>query len=100
MMDDLELGALYTGYGYQVRIVAYGAGLPDDASDAELDRSINLDMAASFAWAMGEIKNIQSAARGGKPMFVFLFLPRFLWSGYRSLIKALLGTTAPSLAGL
>lgn len=52
----------------QVRIVEYGANLPENASELELEKAINLDMAASFAWAYGEIKNIQTAARSGKPI--------------------------------
>lgn len=69
-MDDLELACLYTGYGYQVRIVEYGANLPADASEKQHEESINLDMAASFKWAYGEIRRIQKAARDGKPMCV------------------------------
>ncbi|CED84556.1 phosphoketolase [Phaffia rhodozyma] len=67
-MDDLELACLYTGYGYQVRIVEYGANLPENASEKQLEESINLDMAASFKWAYGEIQRIQKAARGGNPI--------------------------------
>lgn len=67
-MDDLELAALFTGYGYQVRIVEYGAELPKDASELDLETSVNQDMAASMAWAYGEIKKIQDAARSGKAM--------------------------------
>lgn len=64
-MDDLELACLYTGYGYQVRIVEYGLGLPEDASLERLEHAVNVDMAASMSWALGEIKTIQEAARGG-----------------------------------
>lgn len=67
-MDDLELAALFTGYGYQVRIVEYGANLPSDASELALETSVNEDMAASMAWAYGEIRNIQDAARSGKAL--------------------------------
>jgi len=67
-MDDLELAALFTGYGYQVRIVEYGATLPPDASELDLEISVNQDMAASMAWAYGEIRNIQNGARTGKAM--------------------------------
>ncbi len=63
-MDDLELACLFTGYGYQVRIVHYGA----EESSKELDEAVNYDMAASMEWALGEIKKIQGAARSGKPM--------------------------------
>ncbi|KAJ7746366.1 phosphoketolase [Mycena metata] len=54
-MDDKEIIALFTGYGYQVRII----------EDLE---HIDNDLAASFDWALGEIKKIQSAARSGKPI--------------------------------
>lgn len=67
-MDDLELAALFTGYGYQVRIVEYGANLPENASELELEKSVNIDMAASMSWAVGEIRKIQDAARSGKGM--------------------------------
>lgn len=56
-MDDKELDALFTGYGYQVRIVGH-----------DLDR-IDEDMAASLRWALGVIRSIQKAARQGKPIF-------------------------------
>ncbi|KAI0822473.1 phosphoketolase [Trametes gibbosa] len=54
-MDDKELIALFTGYGYQVRIVE------------NLDH-IDEDLAASMEWALREIKTIQIAARTGKPI--------------------------------
>ncbi|KAI9061053.1 phosphoketolase [Trametes sanguinea] len=54
-MDDKEITALFTGYGYQVRIVE------------DLDH-IDEDLAASMEWALGEIKKIQTAARSGKPI--------------------------------
>ena len=54
-MDDLEICALFSGYGYQVRFV-------------ENLENIDQDMAASMEWALREIKNIQAAARGGKPI--------------------------------
>ncbi|KAJ8102482.1 XFP N-terminal domain-containing protein [Lipomyces tetrasporus] len=53
--DDKELIALYSGYGYQVRIV-------------EDLKNLNDDLAASMDWALAEIKKIQSAARSGKPI--------------------------------
>ena len=56
-MDDKELCALFTGYGYQVRIVGH-----------DLDR-IDEDMAASLQWALGVIHSIQKAAREDKPIF-------------------------------
>jgi xylulose-5-phosphate/fructose-6-phosphate phosphoketolase len=46
---------LYSGYGYQVRIV-------------EDLHNIDQDMAGSMEWALAEIKNIQTAARTGKPI--------------------------------
>ncbi|KAI5808910.1 putative D-xylulose 5-phosphate/D-fructose 6-phosphate phosphoketolase [Peziza echinospora] len=54
-MDEKELIALFSGYGYQVRIV----------NDLE---NIDLDMAASLDWAYLEIRKIQKAARDGKPI--------------------------------
>jgi xylulose-5-phosphate/fructose-6-phosphate phosphoketolase len=66
-MDNLELACLFTGYGYQVRIVEYGA-LAEGGSDDEHNININYDMAASMEWALEEIKKIQSAARSGKPI--------------------------------
>lgn len=63
-MDNLEVACLYTGYGYQVRIVEYGAA----PSTHDHDVAINYDMAASMEWALGEIKKIQTAARSGKPI--------------------------------
>ena len=54
-MDDKEITALFTGYGYQVRIV----------EDLE---NIDEDLAASMEWALSEIKKIQKAARSGNPI--------------------------------
>lgn len=54
-MDDKEMAALFTGYGYQPRVV-------DDLDD------IDADLANSMEWALSEIKRIQTAARGGKPI--------------------------------
>ncbi|GJE94524.1 phosphoketolase family protein [Phanerochaete sordida] len=54
-MDDKEITALFTGYGYQVRIVE------------DLD-NIDQDLAASMEWALGEIHKIQKAARSGNPI--------------------------------
>jgi xylulose-5-phosphate/fructose-6-phosphate phosphoketolase len=56
-MDDKEMISLFTGYGYQVRIVGHDLDLIDE------------DMAASLTWALGEIRGIQKAAREGKPIF-------------------------------
>lgn len=55
-MDDKELVAMYTGYGYQVRFV----------EDLE---NIDSDLAQSMEWALSEIRKIQKAARSGKPIF-------------------------------
>ncbi|KAG2058603.1 D-xylulose 5-phosphate/D-fructose 6-phosphate phosphoketolase [Suillus hirtellus] len=55
-MDDKELIALFSGYGYKVRIV----------SDLE---DIDQDLAASMEWALNEISLIQSAARAKTPIF-------------------------------
>ncbi len=52
-MTDDELNALFLGYGYQVRIV--------DQSDR-----IDHDMETAMAWAFGEIRALQAAARAGK----------------------------------
>ncbi|KZT39557.1 D-xylulose 5-phosphate/D-fructose 6-phosphate phosphoketolase [Sistotremastrum suecicum HHB10207 ss-3] len=54
-MDDKELVALFSGYGYQVRFV----------EDLE---NIDLDLFASIEWAVGEIRKIQKAAREGSPI--------------------------------
>jgi xylulose-5-phosphate/fructose-6-phosphate phosphoketolase len=54
-MDDRELVALFAGYGYQPRFV-------EDLGN------IDADLATSLDWAVGEIKNIQNAARSGKPI--------------------------------
>lgn len=53
-MDDKEITALFTGYGYQVRIVE------------DLD-NIDQDLAASLEWALDEIHKIQKDARSGNP---------------------------------
>ena len=54
-MDDKEIVALFTGFGYQVRI----------CQDLE---NIDDDLATSMQWAYDEIKRIQNAARSGKPI--------------------------------
>ena len=56
-MDDKEICALFTGYGYQVRIIG-----------RDLDK-IDEDMAASLRWALGVIRSIQKAAREDNPIF-------------------------------
>ena len=54
-MDDKEMVALFTGYGYQCRFV-------EDLED------IDADMYRSMDWALDEIHKIQKAARSGKPI--------------------------------
>lgn len=54
-MDNRELLALFTGYGYQVCIV-------------ETLNNIDTELFTSLDWALKEIKSIQRAARGGKPI--------------------------------
>jgi xylulose-5-phosphate/fructose-6-phosphate phosphoketolase len=67
-MDDTELLALYTGYGYQVRFVEYGP-LAETREEAHTkERKVNADFAVSLEWAYGEIKKIQNAARSGNPI--------------------------------
>lgn len=53
-MDNKEVVALFTGYGYQCRVV-------------ENLEDIDSDMAASMEWALREIKKIQKDAREGRP---------------------------------
>ncbi|WP_218080112.1 phosphoketolase family protein [Anthocerotibacter panamensis] len=53
-MSDVELVYLFTGYGWQVRLVA----------DSDLDA----DLYASLDWAYREIRSIQRCAREGKPL--------------------------------
>jgi len=55
-MSDQDLVNLFTGYGYQVRIV-------ENMSD------IDADMCISMEWALSEIRKIQQAARSGNPIF-------------------------------
>ncbi|KAK0714428.1 XFP N-terminal domain-containing protein [Apiosordaria backusii] len=52
-MDDKEVVALFSGYGYQVRIVE------------ELER-VDEDLQGGLEWALGEIRKIQKAAREGE----------------------------------
>jgi len=53
-MDDKEMVALFSGYGYAVRFVE------------DLD-NIDADLHASMEWAIKTIKKIQSDARSGNP---------------------------------
>ncbi|PIG88429.1 kinesin [Aspergillus arachidicola] len=76
-MDNKELISLFTGYGYQVRIVE------------NLD-DIDTDLHCSMNWAVGEIHKIQQAARSGKPIMkprwpmIVLRTPKG-WSGPKEL---------------
>ncbi|KAK3367716.1 D-xylulose 5-phosphate/D-fructose 6-phosphate phosphoketolase [Podospora didyma] len=54
-MDDKEIVCLFSGYGYQVRIV----------EDLE---NIDDDLQGALEWALAEIKKIQKAARSGEPI--------------------------------
>ncbi|TDZ34364.1 putative phosphoketolase [Colletotrichum spinosum] len=54
-MDDKEIVALFSGYGYQVCIV-------DDLED------IDTDLSGALEWAVTEIKKIQKAARSDQPI--------------------------------
>ncbi|KAJ7672138.1 phosphoketolase [Mycena polygramma] len=54
-MDNKELISLFSGYGYQPRIV-------EDVDN------IDNNLAASFDWALAEIRKIQKAARSGSPI--------------------------------
>lgn len=68
-MDNTELSLLYSGYGYQVRFVEYeGDGQVSTGGGDPADRKVHENMAASMDWAYGEIRKIQEAARGGKPI--------------------------------
>ncbi|KAK2757209.1 hypothetical protein FQN54_004723 [Arachnomyces sp. PD_36] len=55
-MDDRELAAIFTGYGYQPRLV-------EDLDD------IDADLNSALNWALSEIRRIQHAARNGKPIW-------------------------------
>ncbi|OJJ85644.1 putative phosphoketolase [Aspergillus glaucus CBS 516.65] len=76
-MDDKEITALFTGYGYQVRIV-------EDLED------IDTDLHCSMRWAVEEIRQIQNAARSGQPIMkprwpiIILRTPKG-WSGPKEL---------------
>ncbi|CAM1505031.1 Fc.00g106680.m01.CDS01 [Cosmosporella sp. VM-42] len=54
-MDDKELVSLFTGYGYHVCIV-------------ETLDEIDAELSSALEWSVSEIKNIQAAAREGKPI--------------------------------
>jgi xylulose-5-phosphate/fructose-6-phosphate phosphoketolase len=53
-MDDREMAALFTGYGYKPVFVG------------ESMDSVDADLSAAMDWAIGEIKAIQKAAREGE----------------------------------
>ena len=54
-MDDRDMAALFTGYGYQPRMV-------DDLDDIDGDLNVSME------WALSEIRRIQKAARSGQPI--------------------------------
>ncbi|KAF4462572.1 hypothetical protein FALBO_10611 [Fusarium albosuccineum] len=54
-MDNKELVSLFSGYGYQPAIV-------------ETLDEIDVELSSALEWAVGEIKQIQKAAREGKPI--------------------------------
>lgn len=72
-MDDKELVSLFSGYGYQVCLV-------EDLNDIDTDLNFALE------WAVAETKQIQRAARHGKPIvkprwpMIILRTPKG-WSG-------------------
>lgn len=74
-MSDEELTALFTGYGYRVRIVDGFEGVEHKTID---NMDLQADLLASMEWAYAEIKRIQRAAREGahidKPQFPMLIL--------------------------
>ncbi|KAF8685499.1 Phosphoketolase [Rhizoctonia solani] len=67
-MDDLELVALFTGYGYQVRFVEYGDLAQSKEEHTKKEIELNANMAVSMEWAYSEIRKIQKAARNGDPI--------------------------------
>ncbi|EPQ30109.1 uncharacterized protein PFL1_02226 [Pseudozyma flocculosa PF-1] len=69
-MDEAELVTLFSGYGYQVRVVDYYRHLGNEHTQPgdERARSVDIDMAVSIDWAYAEIRKIQAAARNGEPI--------------------------------
>ncbi|CAE6469008.1 unnamed protein product [Rhizoctonia solani] len=67
-MDNIELVALFTGYGYQVRFVEYGDLAQSKEEHTNKEIELNANMAVSMEWAYSEIRKIQHAARTGKPI--------------------------------
>lgn len=63
-MSDNELDALFSGFGWQVRIVSCKTSFNEH--DALLD--INRNLAMSLDWALTVIKYIQDCAKSGKPI--------------------------------
>ncbi|KAE8234283.1 hypothetical protein CF326_g675 [Tilletia indica] len=68
-MDEAELLTLFSGYGYQPRIVSYdklvdGHTVPGDDAALKLEK----EMATAVEWAYDEILKIQNAARHGSPI--------------------------------
>ena len=55
-MNDLELVALFTGYGYQGRFVEFGPLAESDEEEKKKDLDLNVNMAVSFEWAYTEIR--------------------------------------------
>jgi xylulose-5-phosphate/fructose-6-phosphate phosphoketolase len=60
-MSDKDLVRLYEGYGYQVRIVG--------SNDPKHVETLDLEMALAMEWSYTLIREIQRAARTGKPYF-------------------------------
>lgn len=55
-MDDLELVTLFTGYGYQVCFVEYGA-ISESKEETEAQMlALNKSMAVTMEWAYQEIR--------------------------------------------
>ncbi|KAB5595960.1 hypothetical protein CTheo_724 [Ceratobasidium theobromae] len=87
-MDDIELVALFTGYGYQVRFVEYGDLAQSKEEHVKKEIDLNASLAVSMEWAYGEIRH--GAARSGTPIvkprwpFIILRTPKGM-TGPRSL---------------
>lgn len=71
-MDDKEMVALFSGYGYQCRFVEdledIVSFIPQSQEGDVLTRPQDRDMATSMQWALDEIRKIQKAARSGNPI--------------------------------
>ena len=87
-MSDDELVALFTGYGYQPRIVSFNGDL----------NQVNLDLADAMTKSIATIKYIQEQARQGQPIskprfpMIVLRTPKG-WTGVRSLNHTLIEGT-------